>query len=359
MYPITGCGLCTFPNVFETVYTIEFKLHDVRGYYDHAHSNYIHTLCTMGLAGIISYLLLLFHTAYILIKTLTSKVLKAQKKIIYLCFLTMLTGYMVYGIADFDETSILFYFIMYLAILKIFFSEDVVSKSFSLQENLTGNRRPVIILVSILLIAFCSANFYKIYNHERAVYYFSKAYRSHGHYDFQNAFKFFPLATELWASNSYFHFEYGGAMLDYATTDINIKPDAKKLFLNKAREEFHTAMDGFYSRNENLKFISIADYETGDTVEAESIKNQLLCRDSLMINYRLSLAEYYITKKYYADAQGELLFCSTYLPGSPWIYRLTMSILKDKNCPEPELFSRKLLAIDPGNESAKLFLKNR
>lgn len=359
MYPITGSGISTFPNVFENVYTIEFKLHDVRGFYDHAHSNYIHTLCTMGLIGIISYLTLLFHTMTVLYKTVASTNIKREKKIIYFGFLAMLTGYMVYGIADFDETSILFYLFIYFAVLKVLFKNDFQPLPFKIISVFNRLGKPVFIVFSIIIIFYSGYNIYSNFKHDRAVYYFSKAYKSHMQYDFQTSFDNFALALENWDENSYFHFEYGGALLDYVIGAPNLTLQNKTIFVNKAKEEFKTAIDGFYSRTENLKLISLADFVIGDTIEAEQIKNQLLDRDSLMINYRVSLAEYYITKNYYSNAKEQLLFCSKYLPGYPLIFNLTMTLLKDKNFPEPDLFCRQMLAIDPSNEPAKQYLKSR
>lgn len=356
-YPVSGCGLGLFPNVFENVYTVEFKLHDVRGFYDHAHSNFIHTLCTMGFIGIIAYVLLLGHTVFILIRTLNSRILKPEKKILYIGFLAMVGGYIVFGIADFDETSILFYFIMYLAILKVIYYEDFKSSVYTIPDSFRSNHRGKTILVLTVILGFIIYNFYSVYIEEQAISYFKLAYISHDRNDFRVSLQYFPLAINLWSSNSYFHYEYGGALLDYATSDASLNFKNRISILQKAKEEFNTAIQMYSSKIECNKLISIADYEMGDTVEAETIKKQLLDRDSLMINYRLTLTEYYIKKKYYENAKEELIFSSKYLPGSPVISKLTAALLNDKNFPDPEQFCRKLIALDPGNTTAGTFLK--
>jgi O-antigen ligase len=357
--PITGCGLCTFPAVFETVYSMSFKLNDVRNYYDNAHSNFVHTLCSMGILGFIAYLLLLGHTIYIHIKSIFSKILKPKQKLFYIGFFAMVCGYIIYGIADFDEVSIMFYFFIYLSILKMQFRSDNISQVYVFPSRIKPSLNKGVVVVFFLLSVFIFYNIYLTVRQISADRNFLTAYSLSSQKKFQVSFNYYLSAIELWESNSFYHYEYGGALLDYAVSDIRLNIEMKNNFLEKARSELLTATANYPSKNTCMGLVSIVDFELGNTTEAEKIENELLGRDSLLINYRFALADYFIQNREYNKAMDQLLFNCKYDPGDNRLSRTITVLLNDKNCPDPLSYCNKILAVDPKNEAAIYFMKMR
>ena len=357
--PITGCGLCTFPAVFETVYSMSFKLNDVRYYYDNAHSNFVHTLCSMGLLGIIAYLLLLGHTIYLLLRSIFSGMLKVKQKLPYIGFLAMVCGYIVYGIADFDEVSIMFYFFIYLALLKSLNRMDNNPPVFVFPSKLKTPLNTGAVVLSFFIFLFISYNIYLSIRQITADRYFLTAYSLASQNKLQPSFNYFSSAIGLWESNSFYHYDYGGVLLEYASSNSALSGDVKKSIQEKAKSELMIAAENYPSKNNCMSLVSLIYFELGDSIQALKIKDELLGRDSLMVNYRFALAEFYTRKKSYDKALEQLLFNCKYDPGDIKLLRIVSLLLNDKDCPDPVDYCRKILAVDPKNEAAIYFMKMR
>jgi O-antigen ligase len=358
-YPITGCGVSAFPIIFENFYSIEFKLYDLYNYYDSAHSNFIQVLCTMGILGIVSYLLLLGHTIYIILRSIFSKTLKPGQKITYIGFLSMIIGYIIYGIADFDEVTILFYFFICLSLLKsIYIMDNKLGVYYIQSETKTAIKKGIIPLF-IIMFLFISYNFYISYQHIRADKYYEKAYLLTSQNKFRESLKYFDSALKLWENNSYYHYLYAGSLLVYASSDTSLNANAKYSLLGKAKSEFIIARENYPSRIECNSFICLTDYEMGDTIEAGNIKNRLLGRDSLMIAFRISLAQFYVKIKEYNNAMEQLLFLCHYDTENGMFLATINSLLQDKSFPDPLIFCKKILSINPENEAANRFINSK
>lgn len=358
-YPITGCGISTFPIVFEDVYSMNFRMTDVRNYTDNAHSNFIHTLCSMGIIGITTYLLLLGHTVFILIKSVFSKRLKVKQKTQYIGFLAMVCGYIVYGIADFDEITIIFYFFVYLSLLKSVLKADNDSLVYIFPSKLKTSLNKGIIAVLFLLFMFVTYNFYLSIKQIIADQYYVTGFSLASKGKFQASLNYFSSAIDLWENNSYYHYQYGGALLSYAASDTSLNVDIKNSALEKSKSELLTAKENYPSRRDVMALVSIAEFEQGDSVEAMKIKDELLTKDSLMVNYRLELAQFFIKKKMYDKVMEQLLFDCKYDPKSKVLAQTISNLLNDKNCPDPMVYCQKILSVDPKNEAANHFIKAR
>lgn len=358
-YPITGCGISTFPIVFEDVYSMKFKMTDVRNYTDNAHSNFFHTLCSMGIIGITAYLMLLAHTGFILIKSVFSKTLKVKQKKQYIGFLAMICGYIVYSIADFDEITIIFYFFIYLSLLKTVLKADNDSSVYIFPSKLKTSLNKAIITVLVILYIFISYNIYTSIKQIVADQYYVTAFSLASKGNFQASLDYFSTAIELWENNSYYHYQYGGALLSYAASDMSLNGELKNSVLDKSKSELLAAKENYPSRRDVMALVSIAEYEQGDSIGAMHIKNELLAKDSLMVNYRLELAQFFIKKKMYDKVMEQLLFVCKYDPGSKILALTISNFLNDKNCPDPIGYCQKILSVAPRNEAANRFIKTR
>jgi hypothetical protein len=97
----------------------------------------------------------------------------------------------------------------------------------------------------------------------------------------------------------------------------------------------------------------------GDTIEAGNIKNRLLGRDSLMIAFRISLAQFYVKIKEYNNAMEQLLFLCHYDTENGMFLATINSLLQDKSFPDPLIFCKKILSINPENEAANRFINSK
>jgi O-antigen ligase len=358
-YPVTGCGISTFPIVFEDVYSMKFKMTDVRNYTDNAHSNFFHTLCSMGIVGITAYLMLLVHTVFVLIKSVFSKTLKDKQKKQYIGFLAMICGYIVYGIADFDEITIIFYFFIYMSLLRAFLITDSNSVVFEFPSKSKTALNKGVIAIFVFLFLFVPYNIYISTKQLIADQYYVTAFTFASKGQFQTSLDYFSSAIELWENNSYYHYQYGGALLSYAASDTFLNAGLKNSILEESKSELLAAKENYPSRRDVMALVSIAEYEQGDSVEAMQIKNELLAKDSLMVNYRLELAQFFIKKKMYDKVMGELLFDAKYDPKSKVLGQTITNFLNDNNCPDPKGYCQKILSVDPNNEAANRFIRTR
>jgi len=355
-HPFTGSGVSTFPLVFEDVYSLQFKLLDVNSNYDNAHSNYVNILCTMGVIGIVAYLLVIIRSVLLALKSISSKVLNEAQKTRYIPFLAVIIGYVTYGLTEFDDLSIMLYLFVFLAILKSMYSEDNNLNLIYFPKSPAKFSKLTVAFLFLILISFLSYNVYRTIYKIQADRSFALANSNLSANDYQSSFDNYKNAIRLWNDNSYYHFQYGWVMLNYGSYYLNNTPTLKHEYLSNAKSKFEIAETNYASKRDCLGYIAISDYELGDTIEAEKIKNDLLSRDSLFVTFRSLLAAFYIKKGNFAPAMDQLLFICRYDRHSKALNNNIVDIINNKKCPGVKEFCQKILAIDPANENAMKYI---
>jgi len=338
------------------VYTMQFKIRDVGGNYDSAHSNFIHTLCSMGILGLAAYVFLIGRSLLLTFKSVFSGALKTGQKLFYLCASSMFTGYIIFGIADFDDITVLLFLFSYLCVIKSVYAADYRIKTTDIFGKLKIFPASGKLVLSVLAVFLCY-NVYVSFVRLEADKYFGIGYAFESKNMYQPAIDYYSRAINLCGNNSNFRYRLGCTLFDDALSGDNLNPSSRKALFAGSKSELLEALKTYPFKKDCLLLISIIDYEQGDTAGGSKIKNDLLARDSLFINFRVALAQYYLYKKDFNNAFGQALFVCTYDPANDRLPYIISSLLNDNASPDPQVYAEKILEADPENEIAAKYLK--
>lgn len=357
-FPFSGCGLGTFPIAFEDVYTMQFKIRDVGGNYDNAHSNYLHTLCTMGIIGLTAYLFLIIRSSYLVFKSVFSDIHKLSRKLFYLCAISMFAGYIIFSIADFDDISVVLFLFAYLSVIRSGYVEDYKIKVLRVFGKLNNNFPPGFKIILFISSVFICYNIYISFIRLEADKDFGIAYALESRNLYQPSLDYYTSAVNLCGNNSYFKFRFGCTLFDYSLYGGNLNSSVKRNLLEKSKSVLIQATETYPFKKDCLLLVTIINYELGDTIEANKMKNDLLQRDSFFVSFRIALAQYYIYKKDFESALDQTLFVCKYDPANDHLNEMITLLLNNKESPDPVIYCRKILSINPRNEAAISFFNS-
>jgi O-Antigen ligase len=292
-YPATGTGIGVFSNVFENFATYELKYTEIKRAFDNAHSNFINTFCTMGIAGGIAYLLVLFQVLRISWKNFFPKKYNSIFRIFSISFLTFISGYIVFGLADFDDITILFYFFVLLSLFKIgnrkFIGESHVFKKI-ISNKITR------ITVSMFLVLFALYNIYMSYNEITAQIFFSRGLSKYSANDINGFISDTRRAIELNQQEAFYRFTLASNITIYSSVLTKQYQENKKMLLEIAKEEVIKAEKNYKLLTDCLALRSLIELELGNESEGFRIKDELFKIDTLEFPYRVNLAVYYLNR---------------------------------------------------------------
>lgn len=288
-YPLFGPGIGMFPNALEEYYSIRLKKDEILRIFDNAHNNYLHALCTMGVTGFLSYTLMLASGVVISIKGFFRKDTEKNKRILFLSIFASLAAYMVYGLTNFDDISILLYLFLIFGILG---SITLKSKTGS---NLKISAQKLRLHVSSTLIVifciFCIYNSFMLVWADRSYLEGVKAFEV---YDIKQGVGFINDAVNMQPESGYYRYGLSSNVYNWAITKTGSNLKMKNDLLNQAEQEMLRARKNFKSEKECDVILALINYHLGITPKADSIKYEVLNKDPISINFRLRLAEYYL-----------------------------------------------------------------
>lgn len=352
-YPVFGPGIAMFPNAIEEFYSYQLRTADVKRYFDNAHNNFLQVLFTMGMIGLVSYVLIILQGFRSCIRMILNKGAEKKSKIIYLSFFLMLTGYSVYGLTNFDDITILFYFFAFISLLRAFYNQETISK-------LIIKRGYAVIALGlpVLLTVFLSYNAYNSVNMLQADGYFLKGTALFSSQKFTEGINRMNKAISLNPSCAVYRFILAADIYKMTSSISRIRPDIKNNFLKQAADETEIARWDYFNKNECDALLSLIYYEMGKTSEADSIKKSVLLKDSVNINYRLNLALYYLKTNNLDGVKEQLdaVWKHDYNNINSWSIA-AYYYLRMYDRETVKMYCRKILDADPENPVAKELLK--
>ena len=304
-YPLTGPGIGTFPNAFAEFYSYELRYTDVMRYVDNAHNNYLQVLFTMGIAGFVSYLLLLVSGAVVclrnIMKRVSSRNINNKTGIIYSSLFVSLAGYSAYSLTNFDEFSILLYLTLIFVLIRNFSKEE---KTIKIKMNFPFKVIAAVSLsITLLFIIYCSA--YAV-NSFSADTHFLKGEKLIRENHFKEGINEINSAVISLPMNPVYRYTLASDVYKYVKGNRNINEAAKKDLLRQAAEELIKAGKNHSNVNACEGLLSLVYFESGRINEAEELKTKVLMGDAINIPYRINLVFYYTNNKEYPKAKEQL-----------------------------------------------------
>lgn len=354
-YPFTGTGIGNYARAFENYASYQLRFSEIRVYFDNPHNNFINSFCTMGLLGGIAYLLVLFGSLRVSFKNL----LKHKNSTLYrkhsLAFFSFVCGYIVFGLADFDDVNILFFFFVLLSLYKSLGASFSIRSDTSREIKLNEN---AVKLSAAILILFSLYNIYFMINEISAQMAFSKGEEQYSAGDINGFLKSMNDAVSLNAEEPYYKYEFASKLNIYCSGLSKNDLLKKNTLLEKAREQVIKAEVNHTSKTNCLALRSLIELSLGNEKEGLRIKDELYKIDSTIVSYRINLAVYYLNQNNDSTAIKEV---NTVLG---WdiknINAFTVKVmyfLRTGNNAEAVKTCREILAIEPGNSFAERTLK--
>lgn len=286
-YPITGPGLANFPNAFADFYSYELRYQDVMRYVDNAHNNYLQVLFTMGSVGLVCYMALLFSAFRICYKNLLAGT--GNSKIYFAAMISSLAGYLVYGLTNFDELTIMLYFTLLLVLIRAGVKEKKISE---LKNSLMNKASLGLILLAVSVFAVInSIDAVKIFFSD---VHFLKGEKLMLVNDFKGGIKEMNNAVIMQPDNPVYRYLLAENVYTFINTNRNINETIREDLLRQAANEVIKARKNHSNVNDCDGLLSLIYFEQGKTGEAEELKSKVLNADGVNILYRINLAYSYI-----------------------------------------------------------------
>lgn len=353
-YPIVGTGLSAYSIGFEDFLTTALKHKDPFVFYDHPHSNYLNALATMGVIGFAAYLYLLF-TA---VRYSVGAIFKYQEsRIVFTAFLCMFSGYIVYGMADFDEITHLVYLYILLAVFKsVLF---LAGKRTSIKLNTGKPRLKTMFAFTAAVIAIFSLfNIYAAYIDFKADNIYSDGINTYNS-GYKNINELNAEFTKVIELNPRPEYRYACAQYNYLYCTVNPVLDSGKCktLLKIADDQLAIALKDYPAKYICQKLLSLVKYYEGDTAKAEELKKEVFVKDSVSSHFRMELARYYFKNNKEEPALEQLYTVNKYDPKNTDAYfTLTVYMIYRKEYSNAEEYCNKILKFQPGNQRAIYFL---
>ena len=349
-YPLTGTGIAMFPAAFESFYSLELRIADTLRTFDNPHNNFIHILCTMGIFGFIAFVMIIVQAVKVSWKSIISSEKAKKEKVLYLSFLVMFCGYVVYGMTNFDDINSMFYIFVFLAILKSVYNQDK-------DHNYTGfilyKFKKFIAPIAFIIIIFCIYNFYMTFNELKADRYFRTALELNREGKFTETVNNLNEALKYNPRGWHYRITLASVVYTHVSESASLSKESKENIFNQVLDELNRARKYPFLNSRSDAILSLVYYELGRKSEADSIKKTLLQRDPVSIDYRVQLSRYnYRTDNIYELAENREII-SKYAPNFLGDFAVSaMYYMKINDKRVVELNCRKILELEPDNKFA-------
>jgi tetratricopeptide (TPR) repeat protein len=303
----------------------------------------------MGIIGLVSYLLLLFQSIRISVKAFFTASIERDQRFFFLAIIASLLGYVIFGIADFDDTTILFYLFLIFALLKSNYNLCFPSK-----PALTGTRAGLYQKAALLfLTCFIFFSFYIDYrsiNDIRADGYYLKGRNLFSAGEFNESVKALNTAVIINYSCAEYKVTLANYVYSYCAGNSSMNPKTKSTLLKQAEEEMERAKENIKSELLYKSIISMIYLEEGNTEPGRKLIDEVFAADSLALSLRNNLARYYLAAGDYEKMFKELSVISKYDPlGIDLKKTYLIYYLKINDTSNALLYTEQILNIEPKN----------
>lgn len=351
-YPLSGCGIAMFPAAFEDVYSNMLRYADASTAHDHAHSNYIHILCTAGVIGLAAYIFMLFGIFRAASLSFRGAKPGMFEKKLPLAVIIMVSGYAFYGLTNFDDIAVTFYLFIYIAIFR-----SVIAKE--IKMNISTPAKIIILPAAGLIFAGCALAGYRTVNNLQADRFFLLANIEYGIGEFPKALDLNNKAILLNPDCGAYRYTEASQVYNFCFENSGIKPGTKQKLLSQVETEIGKMKDDLYYINYCNGLLSLVYFEQGRIDEAENLKEQVLAKDSMNINYRLKLARYLLKENRLDEAYRSIKLVLLIKPKELASKILAAVYYRKVNDRDNAVkYSRLILIDDPYNITAINILKD-
>jgi len=349
-YPLTGPGIGMFAPAFEEFYSSHLRYADALNVYDHAHSNYLQLLFTMGALGLIAYMYMLVRFFKRSVEIINKPNQNTWNKKLGQSLIIMLCGYFFYGLTNFDDLSIIFYLFIFLSIVR---SVNVNVKNIRVSNKLKTTVAAAIFAIVIL----CLYNMGITYKKLEADRNFNIANSLFSTGDFQSGLKYNNLAIYSNPNCAFYRLYVAARVQSYCADNSRLTIEGKLNLLKQAETELSKVKDDLYYVNNLSGILSLVYYEAGRIPEADALKEQVLQHDSININFRTGLMRYLLKMNRLEEAKRSLDIILLIKPND--ISSLLLGAMYYGQAEDKEkaiLYSNKVLQKDPSNKVASNIL---
>ncbi|MCX7877065.1 MAG: O-antigen ligase family protein [Ignavibacteria bacterium] len=299
-YPLTGAGLGTFSRAFEDFYSFELRMSEIDKYFDNPHNNFLNYFYSAGIFGFLLYTAILI---YGFISSLKSYLFLRRK--LFLSFALFFAGYFTYGLTNFDDVTIIFYFF----VLFSFFRKTV---DYKILYEFSVNKYVTVIFILFVLVFSVYISFNTV-NELRADRFYKQALMNMRDKKTKETIDNLNKAILTAPHNAVYRYELSVYVLDICSV---VRSEDKNYLLKQVAEEISRARRNYISSLECDEVLSMVYFESGENEKAEKMKTEILHRDSVNINYRMRLADFHMRNNFPEKAKKELEIIYRYHPFS-------------------------------------------
>lgn len=306
-YPLTGTGIGNFASAFAEFYSTGLRYDDVNRYIDNAHNNYLQVLFTMGIAGLASHLLLLGSAAGECFRNLFRKKEASfqnevySKNNIYTGLAASLAGYMVYGITNFDEITILMNLFVLLLLVKGY--------SASLRKikiRYGGLSRLLIPFLALCVILFAGSCSLKSLSDLKADIHFLNGEKLFAANKFKEGVNETNIAVTGSPENPVYRYKLALNVYNMVLLNKTMLQNTKIDLLKQAANEVIKARINSPNVNECDALLCLIYYLSGKTDDARELEKKVLEQNKVNIFFRLKLAYQFIDSGNQSAAREQL-----------------------------------------------------
>ena len=255
---------------------------------------------------------------------------------------------MVYGLTNFDDITILFYFFAFISLLRAVYTKD--TSRFTLKRGFSA----VALVFPVVITAFLCYNAYNSVNMLRADNYFLNGTVLFSSQKFNEGISGMNKAISMNPECAPYRYILAENIYKMVSAGGRIRPDIKKNLLQQAADETQKAKPNYFNKNECDALLSVIYYEMGKTSEADSIKNEVMLRDSVSINFRMNLALYYLKSNNLPGVKEQLDVVLKLYPDNINSWNIAaLYYLRLNDTEAVKIYCRKILEADPENPIAK------
>jgi tetratricopeptide (TPR) repeat protein len=206
----------------------------------------------------------------------------------------------------------------------------------------------------VIFCIFCIYNSFKLVWADR---YYLEGVKAFEVNDIRGTISQMNNAVYLNPACAYYRFGLASRVYSWAAMRGSSNIESKKIMLIQAEQEMLRARKNFISEKECDAILAMINYELGQILKADSIKNEVLSKDPISINFRLRLTEYYLKNDKIPGAKENLDAISStgYESAEVW-NSWGYYYFKTNEHEKAEIFFKKVLTLDPGNIFAKEML---